>query len=46
MEEVFGGAQAYITERTPGPTTYFGMIVGLGEGLGDEFEKLEAAFEI
>lgn len=54
MEEVFGGAQAYIwsaTERTPGPTAYFGIIVGgIGGGIGGEIgaslEKFEAAFEI
>lgn len=54
MEEAFGGAQAYIwsaTERTPGPTAYFGIIVGgIGGGIGGEIgaslEKFEAAFEI
>lgn len=43
MEEVFGGAQAYIwsaTERTPGPTAYFGIIVGgIGGGIGGELVR-------
>lgn len=50
MEEVFGGAQAYIwsaTERTLGPTAYFGIIVGgIGGEIGASLEKFEAAFEI
>lgn len=50
VEEVFGGAQAYLwsaTERTPGPTAYFGMIgEGIGGGIGASLEKFEAAFEI